>query len=61
MLKVTRTITYIYKDELAMRTDMDLWREKNGFILCGPTKTILSETSEPITLPPLTPTKKAEA
>jgi len=62
MIKVTRTITYIYADENTMRSDMSFWSGvENGVIVRLELKTILSETSAPITLPTFTPTKKAEA
>jgi len=53
MIKVTRIITYVYADEKAMESDMSLWHGvENGIIYrYPPIKTILSETSEPITLP----------
>lgn len=52
MIKVTRTITYFYADESVMEKDMALWYAvQNGIIVRHPNKTILSETSQPTTLP----------
>jgi len=52
MIKVTRTITYFYEDERIMKQDMEHWATDNGIIIRMPgIKTILSETSQPITLP----------
>jgi len=51
MIKVTRIITYYYDTEDTMKDDMIYWSVKNGMIIRSAPKTILSETSEPITLP----------
>ena len=52
VIKVTRIITYIYASEKEMQADINEWQGvENGIIVRLPSKTILSETSQPTTLP----------